>query len=268
MSLHPTVEQADALIKLGRYDQARALLARRLAEDPDDVRAWVELGWCHLRAKDPGQALAALDEALTRDPENVAALVLQARSLRSADQPSFVERWQQAEAALRTALRVAPHNSSVHAALGELLSYLPHRRAEAIEAAREAVRLDPEKVTAYDALWMAAGAANDVETYRWALRQVLRLDPTNGRALLLVSGQQAHGTSAGQAATVYADALAVNPDSPGLRDGLDRATYRLLRGTRWLALICLAAAGATVDLFPVDGEPGRDLPVPLGNRLW
>ncbi|HEX5595560.1 MAG TPA: hypothetical protein VFX61_05990, partial [Micromonosporaceae bacterium] len=47
-----------------------------------------------------------------------------------------------------------------------------------------------------------------------------------------------------------------------------RATYRLLRGTRWLALICLAAAGATVDLFPVDGEPGRDLPVPLGNRLW
>lgn len=47
-----------------------------------------------------------------------------------------------------------------------------------------------------------------------------------------------------------------------------RPTYRLLRGTRWLALICLAAAGAMIDLFPQDGEAPRELPVPFGNRLW
>jgi tetratricopeptide (TPR) repeat protein len=270
LSWHPLVEQADSLIDLRRYDQARALLARRLADDPDDAHAWFHLARCHVAAKDHRQALTVLDEALARDPENLNALVLRARVLRGADHPERAERWRQAEAALRTALRVAPHNSGVHAALGELLSFLPDRRAEAVAAAREAIRLDPENVRGYEALWTAAAAAGDGETYRWALREVLRLDPTNSRALLLVTDQRAHapGTGAGQAAEAYADALAVTPESPGLRLGLDRATYRLVRGIRWLALICLAAAAVTVDLLPTDGEPARELPVPLGNRLW
>ena len=264
------VERADALIELGRYDEAATLLGRRLAEDPDDVRAWTKLGRCRLAAQDPEQALNALDEALRRAPEDISALYMHAHALRGADHLNQAERWQRAEASLRAALRVDPQNSAVHALLGELLLYYPHRRAEALGLAREAVRLDPEDVRAYEALWMTAAAASDTDTYNWALRQVLRLDPTNGRAQLLVSGQEATrpGTSATRAAEVYADALAITPDSPGLRADLDRATLRLLRGVRWLALICLAAAGVMVDLFPTDGEVARELPVPLGNRLW
>ncbi|MEJ3746846.1 tetratricopeptide repeat protein [Actinomycetes bacterium KLBMP 9797] len=264
------VERADALIDLGRHDEAAALLGRRLAEDPDDVRAWTKLSRCRLAAKDAEQALSAIEEALRRAPEDINALYLHAAVLRRANHLEVAERWQKAEASLRTALRLDPQNSPVHAALGEFVLYYPHRRAEALELAREAVRLDPEDVRAYEALWLAAAAASDPETYRWALRQVLRVDPTNGRALMLVSGQEANqpGVTAGRAAEIYADALAVHPDSPGLRMDLDRATYRLLRGVRWLALVCLAAAGAMIDLFPTDGEAVRELPVPLGNRLW
>ena len=269
MTGHPAVEQADLLIDLRRYEDAKALLARHIAEAPDDVRAWVKLGRCHLGADEAEQALTALTAALHHDPEDIGALVMHAHALRRADHLDRAERWQQAEASLRTALRVNPHSSAVHAVLAQLLTSLPDRRPEALRLANEAVRLDPDSVEAYEALWMAAGAANDIETYRSALRHVLRLDPTNGRALLLVSGQEAHkpGTDAAQAAEVYADALAVNPDSRGLRDGLDQATYRLLRGCRWLALACLAGAGVMIDIFPQDGRM-RELPVPLGNRLW
>ncbi|MER6143998.1 tetratricopeptide repeat protein [Streptomyces sparsogenes] len=270
MTSHPAVEQADALIDLKRYDQAAALLGRRLAEDPEDIRAWVKLGRCQLAAGQVEQALATLDEALRRAPEDIGALYMYAHALRRASHLEQAERWRKGEDALRQVLRVDPRNSFAHALLAEFLMYYPTRRAEAVELAREAVRLAPESVEAYEALWRSAGAAQDVETYRWALREVLRLDPTNGQALYLVSSQEANkpGTTAARAAEVYADALAAVPDSPGLRRDLDRATYRLLRGTRWLALICLAAAGVMVDLFPQEGEEARDLPVPLGNRLW
>jgi cytochrome c-type biogenesis protein CcmH/NrfG len=264
------VEQADALITLRRYEQAGALLGRRLADDPDDIRAWVRVASCQLATDKTEEALTTLAEALKRAPEDVGALYMRAQALRRASHLDRTERWREAETALREALRIDPENSAVHALLGQLLMAYPTRRPEALRSAKEAVRLDPESVGAYEALWMTAATVPERETYDWALRQVLRLDPTNRVALLLVSGQEANkpGTTAVQAAEVYADALAVNPDSPGLRSDLDRVTYRLIRGVRWLALICVAAAGVMVDLFPQEGETARDLPVPLGNRLW
>jgi cytochrome c-type biogenesis protein CcmH/NrfG len=267
---HPMVESADALIDVRRYDEAAALLGRRLAEEPDDVRAWTKLARCRLGAKDPEQALDAIDEALRRAPEDVNALYIHAQVLRRADHLDQAERWRKAEASLRAALRVDPGNSPVYASLAQFVLFYPSRRAEALELAREAVRLDPEEVRAYQALWMTAAGASDTETYDWALRQVLRLEPTNSQALMLVSGQEAGqpGVTAGRAAEIFADALAVHPDSPGLQRDLDGATYRLLRGMRWLALLCLAAAGAMIDLFPGEGEEVRELPVPLGNRIW
>ncbi|MDT0545089.1 tetratricopeptide repeat protein [Streptomyces lonegramiae] len=270
MTTHPALERAEALIELKRYDEAAAMLGGRLAEDPDDVRAWVKLGRCQVAAGQVEEALTTLGEALRRAPEDIGALYIYAFALRRADHLERAERWRKAEEALRQALRVDPRNSSVHALLGEFLMYNPTRRVEALALAKEAVRLDPESVDAYQALWRTAGAAGETETYTWALRQVLRLDPTDNQALYLVSSQEAHkpGTTAAQAAEVYADALAAAPDNAGLRHDLDRATYRLLRGVRWLALICVAAAGVMVDLFPEDGEAARDLPVPLGNRLW
>ncbi|MFI7221363.1 tetratricopeptide repeat protein [Micromonospora maritima] len=269
MSWHPMVQQADSLIQLGRYDQAGQLLARRLADEPDDAHALFHLARCHRAAGDHRQALTALDEALARDPENLNALVMRAQVLRGADHLDRAQRWGQAEESLRTALRLAPHNCAVHAALAELLAYVPARRAEAVQQAREAIRLDPESVRGYEALWLAT-TSDDVVTAQWALHEVLRIDPENKRALLLVTEQRASrpGTGAQQATELYGDALAVAPDVPGLRWGLDRSTYRLLRGIRWLALICLAAAAVTVDLFVTDGETARDLPVPLGNRVW
>lgn len=68
-ALHPLVEQAGALIDIDRIDDARALLARRLAEDPTDAAAWVSLADCHLVDREYEEVLTATGEALALAPE-------------------------------------------------------------------------------------------------------------------------------------------------------------------------------------------------------
>ncbi|GAA3064601.1 hypothetical protein GCM10020254_05660 [Streptomyces goshikiensis] len=80
-TLHPTVEQAQALIDFERYDQALELLGRHLAEDPGDIRAWVKIGYSHLNTKAPRQASEAADQALQLDPEDYGALMLRAQAM-------------------------------------------------------------------------------------------------------------------------------------------------------------------------------------------
>ncbi|CAM5679767.1 hypothetical protein SGLAM104S_06201 [Streptomyces glaucescens] len=99
---HPAVERADLLIDLGRYDEARQLLAERLAEDPEDIRAWVKLARSHLAGdeQDGATALEATQRALTLDSSDVGAIVMHAHALRAAG------RFLETEDVLREAIRL------------------------------------------------------------------------------------------------------------------------------------------------------------------
>ncbi|WP_232544298.1 tetratricopeptide repeat protein [Streptomyces buecherae] len=264
---HPLTARAGALIELERYDDAKALLARRLAEDPTDVRAWTRLGRCHQLTKDHAEALRATDEALAIAPEDYNAMLLRAYVLRSLG----LDRREEAVQAVRAAIGLNPEYFDAYTLLAELL-FLPPRQEtwqEAVEMAREAVRLGPEEVNAHMTLWKVAAVAHDTEWMDQIERRILQLDPTHSFALerQTAKAAKAPGVRAADAAELYAGALATAPTSWSLNRGLDHATYRLLRGTRWLALICLVCAGAMVNLFPEEGE-APELPVPIGTRLW
>ncbi|WP_030549262.1 tetratricopeptide repeat protein [Streptomyces albus] len=265
MSLHPLTQQAGALIELGRYEDAKSLLARRLAEDPGEVRAWTRLARCHMNAGEHEEALAALDEALKAAPEDLDAVDLRARVLRR------LKRRDESEQAAREAIRIDPQWWGAYALLAELLCFppSPDTWGEGVSMAEEAVRLAPEEVGAYETLWKIAVVARNDEAADALERHILALDPTHELALSQQTARAAKtpGVKAAQAADLYADALAAVPGSSSLSRGLDQATYRLLRGIRWLALICLLLAGAMVNLFPADGE-APELPVPLATRVW
>ncbi|MGA5406396.1 hypothetical protein ACPCSC_03925 [Streptomyces lavendulocolor] len=77
-AVHPAAERADLLIDPKRYEDARELLARRLAEDPEDVRAWGGDG------ENGPKVLQATERALAPDPEDLGALVVHAHALRAA----------------------------------------------------------------------------------------------------------------------------------------------------------------------------------------
>ncbi|GAA2485584.1 tetratricopeptide repeat protein [Streptomyces gobitricini] len=115
-AVHPAVERADLLIDLKRYEEARELLARRLAEDPEDVRAWVKLARSHLGDdKDGPKALQATERALALDPEDIGALVIHAHALRAAC------RFPETEGILREVIRLAPDHWHGYALLADWL---------------------------------------------------------------------------------------------------------------------------------------------------
>ncbi|MFE0099506.1 tetratricopeptide repeat protein [Streptomyces sp. NPDC059009] len=286
MTLDQAVERAEGLVALGRHDEAVELLERRLAQEPDDVAAWEQLARCHLRADRPKQALEATERALALAPEYVDALLVHSQALRLSGAGL-----DKAESALREAVRLNPQFWGGYSMLADLVFRAAVVRrgqelgpggrlefddihavtGEARELVQEAIRLGPEQIGAYETAKFIAELSGDEDTVDRMEREILRLDPTHKEAL---AGQtrkaaEAPGVRAADAADMYADALAVDPGSAPMQAQLDAATYRMLRGTRWLALFCLLLiAASALDLYPTDGETPLELPLSLGQRLW
>ncbi|MFI8432795.1 tetratricopeptide repeat protein [Streptomyces sp. NPDC079020] len=261
---HPLTEQAHALHSLGRYDEAKALLARRLAEDPQDGKAWVQLARCHLSLREYGEVVTTTGEALRADPEDWDALIVRTYGLRRSS------RRDEALAAAQEAVRLAPESSAAHVALSEAIMAWQERWPEAFATAEHAVRLNPEYTGAYYGLWKASLTVGRADAREFAVRQTLRLDPEDAWALEEFASMQgaAKDVRLPAKASAYADALAADPASATLRARLDNTVFRMLRGTRWLAVLSLCIAGVSIDLFPTDGEAPRDLPLSLGARLY
>jgi len=281
------VDRATALIDLERYEDAATVLARRIAEAPQDVRAWLELARCHLGADEDERALEAVEEVLRLEPARLFAFIYRSKALRG------LHRMEEAEAALREAIRLAPEYCYPYAQLAEVVALRAgqlrqgqargnaealdrqHQASalleEASQLAQEGIRLGPEDVDAYmSALRVAMIAGNHSAADRLE-KAILRLDPEHTFALARQTERAASapGVRAADAADMAAEALSVTPDSPLMQDQLDRATYRLLRGTRWLALLCLLFTGVGLDLVLVqEGDTPDALPLSVGQRLW
>ncbi|MFJ4967833.1 tetratricopeptide repeat protein [Streptomyces sp. NPDC088755] len=261
---HPLTEQAAALHALDRHDEAKELLARRLAEDTEDSAAWVQLARCHLALREYDEVIRTTAEALRIAPDDWDALAVRTYGLRRTG------RRDEALAAAQESVRLGPESSLAHVALSEALMAWPERLPESLAAAEQAVRLNSEYREAYYALWKVALFAGRADAAEFAVRQALRLDPEDAWALEELAGMQGAdpGVRLPAKAAAYADALAAAPDSTSLRARLDLTVYRMLRGTRWLAVLSLCIAGVFVDLFPTEGETPKELPQPLGMRLY
>jgi tetratricopeptide (TPR) repeat protein len=268
---HPLVERAKALMELGRHEEAGALLAGRVAEDPSDGRAWVHLSLCHRSAKRYDEQLAALDRALALSPDEWDAHYLRAYALRR------LTRNDEALAEAHEAIRLEPQGWQGYAALAEALNAWQPRWPQALEAATTAVRLAPEEPGTHAALWKAALINGRSDMARQAVAAALRIDPQDPWALAerarleaVQAGAAPLGRQGGRlpaVAEAYADALTAAPQDSGLRKALDTTLLRMLHGTRWLGLVCLVMAALAARLFPTGDDP-RALPAPLGTRLW
>ncbi|MET9887392.1 tetratricopeptide repeat protein [Streptomyces sp. NPDC006430] len=261
-SLHPRVEQALEFYGMNRREEALALLDRRLAEAPDDHEAWTARARCLTALGRNEEGLDAADQALKLEPELADGHFMRGFALRR------MSRLPEAEQSQREAIRLAPQHWGPRAQRAEMLIFVGTKE-EALQEAQEAVRLGPDVVDTWHTMYKVAAFNSRSDLVQESVQQLLRIDPTDQLAVTEVTGREARkpGTSAARAADLYAGALATAPDSESLRSDLDRAVYRMLRGTRWLALLCLVMAAVTIDVFPTGGE-AKELPVHLGTRLW
>ncbi|HEX8880455.1 MAG TPA: tetratricopeptide repeat protein, partial [Candidatus Acidoferrum sp.] len=137
---------ANALHKLGKFEEAEQVLAELVRRHPDDSPAHIQLARVHEQGGRLDKALQVLESAGHRDPQNADLWDMRAQMLIRA------RRFKEADAIIRDGLSRFPRNVRWRERAIELLVDCGQPEA-AIEAAREGVRVYPRG--AY--LWFLLG---------------------------------------------------------------------------------------------------------------
>lgn len=143
---------ASQLYAQGRYAEARRAAAESLAQDPASAAAWQLQGNCDYALGRRPEAALSWRRSLALRPENATlraalerleAQQSRARGLARAAELARASRWSEAEALYEEGLRSGAADAGAWQGLGNC-RYALGRRAAALEAWRESLRLKPD----------------------------------------------------------------------------------------------------------------------------
>ncbi|MEV4924037.1 tetratricopeptide repeat protein [Streptomyces roseoverticillatus] len=262
---HPTVARAEALLDLGRTEDARDLLFAHMNESEEhknDPAVLVLTAACFYRMqKWPAVELLTYN-ALRVNPDHGDAHMLRSEALWR------LGRVDEAVTAAREAVQLHLHHPSPYQSLSAALRAAGDFQG-ALQAADEAVRLGPEVVASHFARYYTLMEMGDPAAAQQVMRDVLAFAPDDADARALLAGLQDEAREARlpELAKEYAAALGSDPGSTYIVAKLEDVALRLVRRTRWVALLCLLYAAITSRAFPTGDDP-TSLPAPLGARMW
>lgn len=201
--IHLLVTRNSALMALGDYAKAREGVKQALA-----IARTSELltqdGNLRLLAKDFAGARKSLEEALERNPENVAALNLLASSFVLEKQPEA------AAARVRKHAQAHPKSAAVQTFAGEWL-WKSGRAAEARAAFAAARAADPKAVQPALRLAQVDAAEGKLDSARGILNELLKTEPRHADALALLASLEHQAGNYQAAAEAYRKALDIQP---------------------------------------------------------
>ena len=173
------LEQAQALIDLGRFADALKALTAVAQDYPADAEACYLIGWVLNRESRGVEAERSLREHLRRSPASpkglaqlAVAMLAQARYADAAD-------------LLEQAIQLKPTWAELHFNLGYAFAHLG-RDEDAIRQFRETLRLDPNYLDAYITLADLLNRQGQRDEPLVLLRQALTLNPADERARFLI----------------------------------------------------------------------------------
>ena len=243
---HPEISQAEDAMQKGDFSAAEPLLQKAVAAQPNDYRAWFDLGYVYNATHRQPEAIAAYRKAVAAKPDvfesnlNLGLLLAKngdnaeatkylqaATQLKPSDHPEagLTRAWQalgrveeatspqQALAAYAEAAKLSPNDPEPRVAAATLLTKQIDLDADAREY-QAAVQLDPTSKTALAGLvdvYITQKKYSDAEA---TLRKLLASDPQNSAArmqlgrILLAEGKNT------EAADELHTALQANPDDP------------------------------------------------------
>jgi tetratricopeptide (TPR) repeat protein len=180
--------QASVLLDLKRYDEAASLLARAVAAQPQDSRAWCLLAAAHLGAGRYEEAAAAASRAITLAPLDDGPYRLASIAQRHLGQITA------AISSANQACKLAPDDWRAYACLAQaelateadFLAQAESREAyftAAERAADTAVRLAPDEPDAHFTAGLVSYAQRKWKAARAHQERALALDPAHGGAL-------------------------------------------------------------------------------------
>lgn len=240
--------RARNLVALDKDAQARDLLARVLAEDPENAEALCLMAQSCLGLRDKLGAVRAARAACRADPESEWACRLLALALarnRRADEAVW---------AATRAVQLEPGSWRTHVVRAEVDTILRAVTPTTESAAREAVRLAPHEAECHRQLGVVLLERKRYREARAALSEALRLDPQDAAARNdLARIDVRKRWNVGRAAAGFAAAAALDPTEQVAAHNL---TVAGATGLRVVHLILAA------DLFTL----GRAASQHNGNR--
>lgn len=170
------VERATLLLEAGRIAAARELIARRLAEAPDDLEALGVAAWAAELEEDHSGALELVARPLAAAPDDLRLLAVLAWARAGTGDAVG------ARNASARRVDLAPGDWTVLADLAGVDLRADRHDASTLRAATEAVRLAPGEPAAHIRLGAVHLARNEDAAARRAFREALRLDPQSVEA--------------------------------------------------------------------------------------
>ena len=174
--LRQELARADAMLDMKRYDQACGVLARLVAAEPENARAWCLLARAHLGAGRHQQAVDAANRAVSLDPADEWPHRLASNALLHTDN------YPEALRAGMEARRLAPGHWQAHICVAQ--AALGARRLDiASAAAQQARSLAPNEPDVHFLSGKVSLAAGDLESARIHQERALALDPGHSGAM-------------------------------------------------------------------------------------
>jgi tetratricopeptide (TPR) repeat protein len=208
----------------------------RVRANPNNAKAWVDLGMVQLRAAEVDDAIADFRRAAALNP-----------SLAEPQTDLAYALWMRGDIdgalkAAQAALALDPNDASAHRYAGRLLLLRGGDRNEAIDHLEKAARMNPAETDAHFDLVMAYRAAGDAAN-AWAQVRLLQTEfPEDEPRVLYVQGVLVsdQGRSA-LAIDFFRKALAGDPHLPGVREALG---IELAQNARWTEALDLLESAA------------------------
>ena len=169
------LNRAKAQLETGKLQLALASLRTAVELAPESAASWRNLARAELAANDAAAALVSLDTADALEPGDVASAYLRAMALLRTDRPA------EALPLLEDVARRDPATAAVRFQLAMALQAVD-RGDDALVQLRETVRLDPAHGAAFYQLAVASRRAGDMDAFRSANRDFLRLRQLYGDA--------------------------------------------------------------------------------------
>lgn len=240
------LERAEALVRVGRINEAQADIRDLLSLQPNNGDAFALRAVISVARNEKAEALRFAQEATELAP-NVYRPWL---ALSYAQQASF--ELEQALASAQRAATLAPNSGLVQARVAELLMSLGRIRA-AGKAARQAVAVEPKQSRGYVILGFVQLAWIDIQSARQSFNHAIELDSTDPLARLglglaiirdgnLVAGREQ-----------IAIAVALDPTNSLLRSYVGKAYYE--ENTRKRDQLAASQYSLAKDLDPKDPTP-------------
>lgn len=236
------VAAAEALLEVGRVEEAHWRVTAVLAADPSNVDTLGTLARCHEAADDNAAMLDAASRATAAGPDEPWAHQLRGVALLRLD------RSREALDEADTAIRLAPEHWFGHILKGLALANLGQRRA-GLAAVHHAARLAPNQPAVHLAEARMHQVRGRTRAARRAFHRVLALDPEHAKAMAALGHAAFTGGYLVSAARHFGSAARAAPADPAGAANVEKVLHAALG---WAAMTAWSAGLVLMfGMFPL-----------------